>query len=239
MPRRRLKIYSSRKHLIATLLFILLPFLFLLVVARLAATTSRELITDIAISTLRLTIAYFAAALLGWLLAVSFYRGKRAEIVLPLLDVLQSFPTYAILPLATYFWGPTNTTVIFFLIITIIWPIVFSIINSLRLIRRDWEEAVTIAGLKGLAYLRYFLWPASITGLVTGSIIGLGNGWEAIIATEIIVGIKSGIGSFFQSFAHNTLITAFGVLGFLLVIFSINKIIWLPLMERVHRKMEE
>ena len=141
--------------------------------------------------------------------------------------------------MAVFLWGPSNTTVIFFLIITVIWPIFFSIISSLKLIKHDWQEVVHIVGLSGYNYLRYFLVPVTVPGLITGSIIGLGEGWEALIATELIVNIKPGLGDFFKVFSHNVPITAFGILGFLIFIFSINKIVWIPLLEWSHRKMEE
>ncbi|HYU64644.1 MAG TPA: hypothetical protein VEK36_00025, partial [Candidatus Paceibacterota bacterium] len=99
----------------------------------------------------------------------------------------------------------------------------------------DWQEAVAVSGLSGSAYVRYFLWPVSLPGLITGSIVGLGDGWEALIATEIIVRIKTGVGSFFQSFANNPTMTFFGIFGFLLLIFSINKLVWLPLLEWSHQ----
>ncbi|MBI3630968.1 MAG: ABC transporter permease subunit [Candidatus Sungbacteria bacterium] len=187
----------------------------------------------------RVLIAYLISAVLGWLSAVLFYRGRRALIVLPLFDVLQSFPAFSALPLAVIFWGRSNFTIIVFLVIAIIWPIFFSIISSLKLIRRDWEEAVEMSGLSGIRYLTHFLIPVSAPGLVTGSIIGLGEGWEALVATEIIVSPHRGLGEFFGAFAHDPVITGFGVLGVLLLIFSINKLIWLPLLERGHRMMEE
>ena len=235
----RVIIYQSRLHLAVTLLFIIAPFLFLLFFSRFANIASSQLLSDVGISSVRLIIAYFIAAALGWIFAVSFYRGRRAAVALPIFDVLQSFPTFALLPLTTLLWGATSFTIIFFLVITVIWPLFFSIISSLKLIRRDWQEAVQIYELSGFNYFKIFLWPVSIPGLITGSIIGLGEGWEAMIATEIIVGMKSGLGSFFQAYSTNVHVTIFGILGFLLLIFSINKIIWIPLLEWSHRKMEE
>lgn len=239
IPKKKLKIYQSRVHLLITLLFLILPFLFFLTFSYFLDITLGKLFSDIFNSLVRIVIAYFIAVFLGWLFAVSFYKGKKAAIALPIFDVLQSFPTFAALPLATYFWGPSDLTVILFLVITIIWPIFFSIISSLKLIQRDWEEVTEIAGLSGFNHLIHFLWPASITGLITGSIIGLGEGWEALVATEIIVGIKSGLGNFFDIFSKNPIVTAFGILGLLILIFSINKLIWIPLLEWGHRRMEE
>ncbi len=237
--RSHLKIYESRLHLFVTLAVIIAPFLFLLIFSRLTHIAAGKLWSDISVSFFRIFIAYLIAAALGWLAAVSFYKGRRAAVALPIFDVLQSFPTFAALPLATFFWGPSNFTIIFFLVITIIWPLFFSIIGSLKLVRRDWEEVAEIASLRGWRYVRHFLWPVSITGLITGSIIGLGEGWEALVATEIIVNANAGLGRFFGFFANNTNITAFGILGFLVLIFSINKLIWLPLMEWSHKRMGE
>ena len=239
MRKSHSSIYRSRLHRLVTVLFVALPFIFFLFFARFTTMSLAQLFEHISISVVRMIVAFVIAAVLAWTWAVLFYHGKRAIIALPIFDILQSFPTFAILPLATYVLGATTTTVIFFLILTIVWPIFFSIISSLHLIKRDWEEAVEVSQLSGFAYVKLFLFPITVPGLVTGSIIGLGEGWEALVATEIIVGTEVGLGSFFSSFSHNPRITAFGILGFLILIFSINKLVWVPLHEWSHRKMEE
>ena len=232
-------IYRSRMHIMATLFFLALPLAVMLFLPSITGLSALNLARDGTVSMIRMLVAYVIAAALGWVCAILFYRGRRAMIALPVFDVLQSLPTFAILPLAVTFWGKNNLTVITFLILAIIWPVFFSVISSLKLIRRDWEEAAEISGLRGWRYVWYFLLPISFNGLITGSIIGLGDGWEALIATEIIVGLQAGLGQFYQTFSANPTITAVGVLAFLLVIFSINKLIWLPLLDWGHQKFEE
>ncbi len=239
VSRRRIGIYHSPWHLLITFGFLTVPFVFLLFFARYAHLATDALLAAVMISTWRLIIAYCVAATLAWIMAVTFYHGARATISLPIFDVLQSFPTFALLPVATFLWGPSNVTVILVLIITVIWPIFFSIISSLKMLKHDWQEAATIADLTGWDYLRYFLWPVTVPGLISGSIVGIGNGWEALIATEIIVGLRTGLGEFFQAFAANPQITALGVLGFLILIFTINKLLWLPLLEWSQHETEE
>lgn len=234
MPHHRIDIYRSRWHLAATFLLIFVPFIYLLLFSRLAEVDHGRLFYDLMVSAGRLLVAYLIAAMLGWVCAVAFYHGRRASIALPIFDVLQSFPTFAALPLATLAWGPSNTTVILFLVITVLWPIFFSIISSLKQVNREWRDAAQVAGLRGWQYVRLFLVPISLPGLITGSIVGLGEGWEALVATEIIVGIKNGLGVFFQASVQNLTITALGILGLLGVIFSLNKLIWLPLLEWSH-----
>ena len=232
-------LYRSRWHLLVTLIFVVLPFLFFLLFSKAASLGTQKLFSDVFISVWRLIVAYIVAVFLGWLFAVNFYKGRKANFALPVFDVLQSFPTFALLPLITLAWGKSEGTIIFFLVITIIWPIFFTVVSQLKLLKSDWQEAVQISGLKGFKYLKYYLWPASLPGLITGSIIGLGEGWEALVATEIIVNHPVGLGGFFQSYSNSTSITALGIFGLLLLIFSVNKLIWLPLLEWSHRQNEE
>ncbi len=236
---RHVKLYRNRWHLIVTIAFVALPFIFFLIFSRVANLSFPELMSNLALSSIRLFIAYLFAAFIGWTCAVLFYRGKLATLALPFFDVLQSFPTFAALPIAVTLWGPSETTIILFLVLTIIWPIFFSIVSNLSILRRDWREAASVYHLHGWNHFRYFLWPASRPGLITGSIIGLGEGWEALIATEIIVQAPKGLGAFFVSVNNNAIVTSFGILGFLLLIFSINKLVWLPLLHWSHEHLED
>jgi len=237
--RKRVVIYQKRRHLVATLVVLAAPFLFLLVFSRLVHVATGALFFDVLVSCLRLLAAYAIALVLAWIGAVAFYRGRRSAIALPIFDVLQSFPTFAALPVATLLWGVSEVTIVALLVFTVIWPIFFSILSSLKLMKRDWEEAVEVAGWRGKEYLTRFVWPVSAPGVVTGSIIGLGEGWEALVATEIIMRAPSGLGNFFQIFSKDPTITSFGILGLLILIFSVNKLIWLPLLAWSHELTEE
>lgn len=234
-----MRIYHSWYHVAATSLIILLPLFFLYVFSQYVDIAADTLVADIGISLVRIVVAYVIALVLAWTFAVAFYRGERSKAALPIFDVLQSIPTFAALPIATALWGPSNATVIFFLVLAIIWPLFFSIISALKLIKHEWEDAVEVSGLRGMQYVRLFLFPVTVPAIITGSIIGLGDGWEALIATEIIIHTPSGLGSFFGRFVDNQAVTLFGILGFLLVIFAINKLVWLPLHEWSHKHMEE
>jgi len=237
--RNRARIYHSWWHVIFAFLVILVPFLFLFIFSEFAHIAATTLFFNVLVSIARLAVAYAVSVVAAWVLAICFYQGKRAVIALPIFDVLQSIPIYAALPIAALLMGPSTFTVIFFLIFAVIWPIFFSVIGSLKLIRNDWVEVTRVFRLRGWAYVKQFLWPVSTPGLITGSIIGLGDGWEALVTTEIIVGVKSGLGNFFQSFSTNPTVTAFGILALLLIIFSINKLVWLPLLDWGHSAMEE
>lgn len=237
--RRQTHIYNSRLQLLVTLSFIITPVLFLFLFAGLTTLTVETLLVDFSESILRLLTAYGIAVILAWILALSFSTGKRSTIALPIFDVLQSFPTFALVPLAVITFGASNTTVIFFLVITVIWPLLFSTVNALKLVKKEYWEVAEIYGLKGWKRLRYFLLPASVPGIVTGSIIGLGEGWEALVATEIIMKTEVGLGSFFNRNSSETLYTALGIVLLMLIIFSVNRLIWTPVLARVYDRMQE
>lgn len=231
-------LYKSTAHVAATIAILCIPFVFLLFFAGIAHISAQTLFTDVLVSSVRLLIAYLIAVALSWVIAVVSYQGRASVVLLPLFDVLQSFPTFAALPLATFLWGPSNKTVVLFLVLTVIWPIFFTLISSLKLARHDWQEAVMMARLKKWQYLWWYLIPITVPGLITGSIIGLGEGWEAIVATEMIVNVKHGLGPFFQTFSQNVMMTSLGILALLILIFVINKVLWIPLLEWSHRRME-
>jgi ABC-type nitrate/sulfonate/bicarbonate transport system permease component len=193
------------------------------------------LLADLGVSLWRIGVALVIAAILGWLGAILLTAKGLGELFLPVFDLLQSVPSFAILPIAILYFGRTDWNVIFFLVLSIIWPILFTTMNSIKQSDRDWRDAMTMSRVGLWDYLRLYLIPLSLPGFITGCVIGLGDGWEALIATEIIVALPSGVGAFFTAVANNPALTAFGVLMFLSIIFAINKLVFIPLLEWSHR----
>ncbi len=229
----------SLKHLLIAFGVLLVP-LFLLIAFSLVSHISFFLIfSQIIVSAWRLLRAFLISIIIAWVIVVLIVNKKFEGASLAVLDVMQSLPTFAILPIGVHYFGYSNTTIILFLIITIIWPVVFSIVSSLKQANQSWHEAVIMTRIKGWNYLQYYLLPVTYPGIITGAIIGLGEGWEALIGTEILLNTPKGLGAFFNRFADNSAMTLFGVLVFLSIIFAINKLVWLPLLDRSHRLIEE
>jgi NitT/TauT family transport system permease protein len=188
----------------------------------------------------RVTISYFIALVIAIILALFTTLDKKIEnFFLPILDVLQSFPSFALFPLFVIWFGRTSIVTIFILIITMIWPILFTILSGRKLIKDEQLEAAKIFGAKRIKYLRYVLLPLLFPSIITGSIVAWGEAWEAIIAAEIIVNIK-GVGTYLaqngQNFNSSVLVV--GILLLLGLLFILNKYIWLPLLN-VSTKYQE
>ncbi len=229
----------SRRHLLVAFGVLILPLISLIIFSIVSKISFVGAVEDLLISMGRLGVAFVFAVVIAWTAVVLLIRGRTESSALAIFDVLQSLPTFTILPLAVHFLGDSEMTIIFFLTITIIWPIIFSIVSSLKQVDRSWHEAVAISRIRGMDYVRNFLFPVTAPGIVTGAIIGLGDGWEALIATELLLHTSRGLGPFFGNFSNNTTMTIFGVLIFLSIIFALNKFIWLPLLEKSHRLIEQ
>ncbi len=206
------------KHLAAAFSIILLPLAGLFAFSVVSGIEFGTIMYDLGVSAGRLLIAFIISMALAWGLVVWLVRGKTSTPTLAAFDVLQSVPTFALLPVAVHIWGPGTSTIIFFLIITVIWPIIFSIVSALKQVDRSRVEAVVVSRIHGFDYVRYYLLPLTAPG---------------------ILNTPNGLGAFFQSFSASSSMTLFGVLIFLSIVYTINKFIWLPLLERSHELVEE
>lgn len=221
-------------------MIVLLPFLFIVLFTPLSYSEKVSFMSDLGASSVRLVIAYVISLILAVVLGITLSRGRVGTVSLPIFDVLQSFPTFAMLPLAVHVFGPSNMTVIFFLVVTVVWPMLFAIISSQKLIKTAWEEAATVYGATGVKRFTHFALPVAAPGIITGSIVGLGEGWEAVVGAEIIVGLKDhGLGGFFEFGSNQGHVIFFGVMALLLFIFVLNHLLWLPLLEKSHKMLTE
>lgn len=227
-----LKIYKKVAHILIAFGVIALPIVFILLAGRISQISTHSLVIGLGLSFYRLIVAYAISLILGITLAVVLGHGKLGDFFVPIFDLLQNLPSFALIPVFVILFGYTNKMAILFTASSVLWPILFYILNSLRTAKTDFNEAATIFGATGLKRIFYYLIPMSFPAIVTGSIVGISVGWEAIIGIEII-GLSNGIGAFLNSAAQSDKeILIFGIIALLLVVFSINKLVWLPLLKK-------
>jgi NitT/TauT family transport system permease protein len=197
---------------------------------------STTLLEGFLVSLARTTIAYVISAVIAVLLALLITSHRTIEdIFLPVLDVLQSFPSFALFPvLVTVLASSPESVIVTVLSLSMIWPILFSIIGGIKNRREDWEEAATIFGATGSKRLIHFTIPELLPSIITGSIVGWGEGWEFIIGAELLVKTGSGIGTYLGLLGgqQENATLAFGIVVLLILHFVINKLIWLPLLSK-------
>ncbi len=192
----KVHIYRRQAHLRLTILASLAVVALLIFFVKINHISLGNLFVDLLASAYRVSVAYVISFCLSVIIGLLVTRNRTIEdIFLPILDVLQSFPSFAILPIAILYFGASDFTAIFFLVITILWPVLFNVVGGIKSIRGDVGEAAQVFGARGAKKIWSFLLPAILPSIVTGSIIGWGEAWEAIVGAEII-GISRGIGAF-------------------------------------------
>jgi taurine transport system permease protein len=111
----------------------------------------------------------------------------------PLVLFFQAIGDIAWLPLLLIWFGFGLTTMTFVIVYTVIFPVVFNTALGVRSIAPELVRAALSLGASRMAVLREVILPGALPNIMTGLRNGLGYGWRALIAAEIIVG-TSGIG---------------------------------------------
>ena len=196
-----------------------------------------------AYSLARVTAAYLVAFVLALALALLMSANLWVEnLLLPILDVMQSFPSFALFPVLVVALARfPEIVIVTVLALEIIWPILFAVVGGLKNRREDLEEAATIFGATGWKRLRYFTLPELAPAIVTGSIVGWGSGWEFIIGAELLVTVHRGVGYYLGVLGngHQNALLAIGIVLLMLLLFIINKLIWLPLLHNATKYQTE
>lgn len=111
----------------------------------------------------------------------------------PLIIFFQAIGDIAWLPILLIWFGFTLTTMTFVIVYTVIFPMIFNAALGVRTVPVEMVRAAQSLGASPWRILVEVLIPGALPNIITGLRNGLGYGWRALIAAEIIVG-TSGIG---------------------------------------------
>ena len=153
------------------------------VLAEYAATSLRMIGIAALISTL-------AGVPLGFLIGANRYAARALE---GTLRFLQGVSGIAWLPLAIIWFGFTPTTTLVVVIYTLVVPIVFNTMVGVRTIPENYVLALRSLGASRLRIVKDVFLPGALPSIVVGLRLGMGYGWRALIAAEMLVR-KGGLG---------------------------------------------
>jgi NitT/TauT family transport system permease protein len=199
---------------------------------------------------LRLLIAYVLSLFIGVGLALLAEKNKSVEsFLLPIYDVLESIPIIAFFPVIILFFVRSNFlegAAIFMLFFAMIWSLVFNIIGGLKVIPQDVRAVGHVFGFSKWDRFTKITLPALFPPMVTGSILALAAGWNLVIIAEALHAYAPqsakahdlfGIGSILVQAAlsgdNSAMLAALAVL--VIVIATINLLVWQPLLARAER----
>jgi NitT/TauT family transport system permease protein/taurine transport system permease protein len=126
----------------------------------------------------------------GFAVGVNRYAAHALE---GFLRFLQGISGIAWLPLAIIWFGFTHTTTLVIVMYTLIVPIVFNTMIGVRAIPENYVLALRSLGAGRLRLVTDVYLPGALPSIVVGVRLGMGYGWRALIAAEMLVR-KGGLG---------------------------------------------
>lgn len=127
---------------------------------------------------------------LGILIGVSRWAHR---ICWPILLFFQAIGDIAWLPILLIWFGFGLTTMTFVIVYTVLFPVVLNTVLGVESVPPDLARAARSLGASPVRVLWEVTVPGALPNIITGLRNGLGYGWRALIAVEMIVG-TSGIG---------------------------------------------
>lgn len=145
-------------------------------------------------SIVRLAVGAVAGMALGIPLGVLVGLSPRAHALLwPILLFFQAIGDIAWLPILLIWFGFSLTTMTFVIVYTVLFPVVLNTALGVRSVPLELHRAARSLGASRARVVWEVVLPGALPNIMTGLRNGLGYGWRALIAAEIIVG-TSGIG---------------------------------------------
>ncbi len=145
-------------------------------------------------SLIRLAVGAAWGLVIGILLGFVIGLSARArKFCWPALLFFQAIGDIAWLPILIVWFGFSLTSVTIVIVYTVCFPLIISIVAAIDAIPANMLRAAGSLGASRLQRIVLVVVPAALPGLSSGIRTGLGYGWRALIAAEIIIG-TSGVG---------------------------------------------
>ncbi|RME34016.1 MAG: ABC transporter permease subunit [Thermoflexia bacterium] len=175
---------------------------------------------------------------------VAAYNRRAEQVLMPLLDVLQSVPILSFLPVVLLSLSailPEQVAAELASVVLIftsqVWNMTFAWYQSLTTIPQELREASAIFRFNGWLRFKVLELPFAAISLLWNSMMSWAGGWFFLMAAEIFtVGQRDfrlpGLGAYLQEAANqgDTRAILWGVGTLVLVIVALDQLVWRPLL---------
>jgi len=136
--------------------------------------------------------------------------------IYPSFELLRPIPPVAWVPLSIVIFATDFIAVIWVVFVGAFFPILINTIEGAKRVEKEYIRAVKSLGGDKIDVIRHVVIPSALSSIFTGAVIGMGLGWIAVVAAEMLVG-NTGLGyTTFQSYRMletDTVIVAIITLG--------------------------
>jgi ABC-type nitrate/sulfonate/bicarbonate transport system permease component len=122
------------------------------------------------------------------------YSKLIGNIFNPLIEIIRNMPPMAWIPLAIFIFVSGGS--IFIVFIGVVFPIILNTIQGVRSTDVRLLDAARTLGASEATIVTKVVIPSAFPSIMTGLRIGLGVGWMAIVAAEMVIRSPVGLGYF-------------------------------------------
>jgi len=181
----------------------------------------------------RLMVGYFIGLVIGIPLGMCVARFRFFENTVGVLSLgLQTLPSICWVPLAIKWFGLTEQSMLFIVIMGTVWAVILATSHGIKQIPPLYREAAATMGSKGFHLWLRVLAPASLPHIVSGTKQGWAFAWRSLMAAEMCVAILTGYGLGHLLDSGRNLAAMDQVVGVMLIIifigFAADKILFSP-----------
>ncbi len=213
-----------------------------------------SLIEDTLASWARMFAALFISIAIALYVGIYSALSKRAErILIPVVDIFQTLPILTFFPFAIFIIiamlpGPigVNAAVIFLIITSMVWNIIFAVYESVKTLPKEFVEIADLYHMTAWERTKKIFIPASLPRVVEQSILSWSIGLFYLVTSEIFsagrsnYSVKYGIGVALTRLAFSTspghmLYYLLGIGVFIAFVIATRMLFFLPLENRVTR----
>lgn len=138
---------------------------------------------------------YLIAIFLGVVLvSIANTNAFLREALLTLTAMFNPLPAIALLPLAMLWFGLGETSLVFVLIHSVLWPFALATFTGFQSVPETQRLVGRNYGLTGARYVAYILVPSAFPSIISGLKIGWAFAWRTLIAAELVFGVSASQG---------------------------------------------
>jgi len=176
-------------------------------------------------SLMRVSCGFFLAALVAIPVGLLWGWSVYAEgISKPIVELFRPIPPFAWIPFAIIFFRDPFDAV-FIVYLAAFFPIVLSTVAGVKAVDSVLIDAAKTLGTNNRQLFGKVIVPASLPHIMTGLRIGLGIGWMAIVAAELVGVREGGLGFYIHVMSEDFGLYAnvfagmflIGIIGFLMI----------------------
>ncbi len=189
----------------------------------------------------RLLIGYGLGILAGLPLGLLTASSRWCQDTIGVLALgLQTLPSVCWVPLALLWFGQTEASLLFVVVMGTLWSLIIATDNGVRTIPPIYTRAARSMGSTGLHTWTHVVLPAALPFLLSGMKQGWAFAWRSLMAAEIFVTILTGFGLGHLLHYGRELNAMDQVIGIMLVIviigLAVDKTLFAPIERFLHRR---